>query len=205
MKHLQKSPYKNMANLNALVDEKISSDSVFQATLADMSQEDADQAVADKRQELIDVEYSKAEELANNQKIRAEKAEALAKQLKIKPEEKPEAPKTPEPMSLKDIRALQDVHDDDVDELVEYAKFKGVSVAEVKKNPVIQAHLKVKAEERTTAQATNIGKSSGRTSKITGQNLLEKAYETGETPTDPEAIKALVAARIQEQLDRKKS
>jgi len=110
-----------------------------------------------------------------------------------------------ETMSLKDIRALQDVHDEDVDELIEYAKFKGVSVAEVKKNPVIQAHLKVKAEERTTPQATNIGKGGGRTSKITGQTLLEKAYDTGETPTDPEEIKAVVKARVQEQLDRKKS
>ena len=167
--------------------------------------------------EGVDVEDLKTE----NEKIksqnkqlfeRAKKAEGFVLQdgkwvkptSNQKPEEKPETPKTPA-MELKDIRALQDVHDDDVDELIEYAKFKGVSVAEIKKLPVIQAHLKVKAEERTTAQATNIGKRGSITSKITGQSLLEKAYETGETPGDPEAIKALVAARIQEALDRKKS
>lgn len=191
-----------MVDVKTLVDTKISEDAEFQATLADMSQEDADQAIAEKREELIAAEFAKAEELAANQKIRAEKAEALAKQLKIKPEEKPETPKTPA-LDLKDIRALQDVHDDDVDELIEYAKFKGVSVAEVKKLPVIQAHLKVKAEERTTAAATTIGKGGGRTSKITGQTLLEKAYETGETPTSEEEIKSVVAARIQEKLEKK--
>ena len=109
-----------------------------------------------------------------------------------------------ESLSLKDIRALQDVHDDDVDEVVEYAKFKGVSVAEAKKLSVIQAHLKVKAEERTTAAATIISKGGGRTSKITGQTLLEHAYETGETPTDEASIKALVQARIAEKLERRR-
>jgi len=192
-----------MATSLASIEEKINSDTAFQETLADLSEEDKEAAVSEKRTELIDAELAKEAELATNYKVRAEKAEALAKQLKIKPEEKPESPNTPV-LELKDIRALQDVHDDDVDELIEYAKFKGVSVAEIKKLPVIQAHLKVKAEERTTAQATNIGKGGGRTSKITGQNLLEKAYETGETPTDTEAIKALVQARIQEQINIKK-
>ena len=192
-----------MVDIKTLVDEKINSDTDFQATLADMSEEDQVQAIESKKAELVEAEFSKLETEKSNQKIRAEKAEALAKQLK-KPAGESEAPKTPE-LNLKDIRALQDVHDDDVDELVEYAKFKGISIAEVKKNPVIQAHLKVKAEERTTAEATNIAKGGGRTSKITGQTLLERAYETGETPTDEASIKALVQARIQEQLDRRKS
>src|SRR3990167_8840786 len=128
--HLQKTSYKIMATSLASIEEKINSDTDFQATLADLSDEDKETAITEKRTELIDAELAKEAELATNYKVRAEKAEALAKQLKIKPEDKPEAPTTPE-LSLKDIRALQDVHDDDVDELVEYAKFKGVSVAEI--------------------------------------------------------------------------
>ena len=190
--------------IHALVEKKLSEDTDFQATLADMSEEDQAQAIADKKTELIDAEYSKAEELANNQKIRAEKAEALAKQLKIKPEEKPESPKTPEPMSLKDIRALQDVHDDDVDEVVEYAKFKGVSIAEAKKSPVIQAHLRTKEEERATAQATNTGGGKKTTSKNTPEAILERA-ESGQLPEDDEGIKALSEARLQSRLDKMKT
>lgn len=190
--------------IHALVEKSLSEDADFQATLTDMSEEDQAQAIADKKAELIEAEFAKQAELAGNQKIRAEKAEALAKQLKIKPEEKPEHPKTPG-LELKDIRALQDVHDDDVDEVVEYAKFKGISIAEAKKLSVIQAHLKVKAEERTTAQATNIGKSGGKTSKVDGRNLLEKLNESGEIPTDPATIRQYVQARIQKQLEDKKS
>src|SRR3990167_6266727 len=132
--HLQKTSYKIMATSLASIEEKINSDTAFQETLADLSDEDKEAAVAEKRTELIDAELAKEAELAINYKVRAEKAEALAKQLKIKPEEKPEAPKTPE-LNLKDIRALQDVHDDDVDQITDYAKFKGVSVAEAKKQP----------------------------------------------------------------------
>src|SRR3990167_10637025 len=188
-----------MANLNALVEEKISSDSVFQATLVDMSEEDQAQAVADKRQELIDAEYSKAEELANNQKIRAEKAEALAKQLKIKPEEKPEPPKMPESLSLKDIRALQDVHDDDVDQITEYAKFKSISVAEAKKLPEMQALLRTKQEERDTAQATNTGGGRKATFKDTPEAILERA-DSGNLPEDDEGIRKLSEARLAQKI-----
>src|SRR3990167_1293662 len=184
-----------MANLNALVEEKISSDSVFQATLVDMSEEDQAQAIADKKTELIDAEYSKAEELANNQKIRAEKAEALAKQLKIKPEEKPETPKTPEALSLKDIRALQDVHDDDVDKLVSYANFLGVDIATAKKTPEMQTLLSTKEEERKTAEATNTGGGKRTTSKNTPEAILERA-EAGQLPEDDDGIKALSEARL---------
>src|SRR3990167_6886876 len=187
--------------IHALVEKKLSEDTDFQATLADMSEEDQAQAIADKKTELIDAEYSKAEELANNQKIRAEKAEALAKQLKIKPEEKPEPPKMPESLSLKDIRALQDVHDDDVDQITEYAKFKSISVAEAKKLPEMQALLRTKQEERETAAATNTGGGKRTTSKNTPEAILERA-EAGELPEDDEGIKALSEARLQQKLDR---
>ena len=65
-------------------------------------------------------ELTKAKELAKNQKIRAEKAEQELKALKKAPEK--ETPKND--MSLKDIRALSDVHDDDVDSVVDWAKFR---------------------------------------------------------------------------------
>ena len=190
-----------MATSIASIEEKINSDTDFQATLAEMSEKDQTQAIADKRTELIDAELAKEAELANNYKVRAEKAEALAKQLKIKPEEKPESPKTPEPLSLKDIRALQDVHDDDVDQVTEYAKFKNISVAEAKKLPEMQALLRTKQEERETAAATNTGGGKRTTSKNTPEAILERA-EAGELPEDDEGIKALSEARLQQKLDR---
>ena len=187
-----------MVDVKTLVDKKLSEDTEFQATLADMSEEDQTQAVADKREELIASEFAKQEELASNQKIRDEKAEALEKQLKNQPEKKeePETPKTPE-MSLKDIRALQDVHDDDVDEVIEYAKFKGISVAEVKKSPVIQAHLRTREEERKTAAATNIGPSGKGSSKVTGDSWLDVAATENALPDSDEEMTKLSKAFVE--------
>jgi len=187
-----------MATSLASIDEKISSDADFQATLAEMSEEDQTQAIADKKTELIDAELAKEAELAANYKVRAEKAEALAKQLKIKPEEKPEAPKTPE-LNLKDIRALQDVHDDDVDQITDYAKFKGVSVAEAKKLPEMQSLLRTKEEERKTAQATNTGRGRKGSSKVTGEDLIERAM-SGQLPESDEDIVKLAEARLAQKI-----
>ena len=187
-----------MATSLASIDEKISSDADFQATLAEMSEEDQTQAIADKKTELIDAELAKEAELAANYKVRAEKAEALAKQLKIKPEEKPEAPKTPE-LNLKDIRALQDVHDDDVDQITDYAKFKGVSVAEAKKLPEMQSLLRTKEEERKTAQATNTGGGRKGSSKVTGEDLIERAM-SGQLPESDEDIVNLAEARLAQKI-----
>jgi hypothetical protein len=59
--------------------------------------------------------------------------------------------------SLSDIRALADVHDDDVSEIVNLAKIKGISIAEAKKEPYIQTYLNTRAEERKTAQVAATG------------------------------------------------
>src|SRR3990167_6565943 len=162
--------------------------------------------------EEVDVEAIKRENAdlkRTNQELyeREKKAKGFVrgsdgKWIKPEPKEnKEEKTETKSELNLKDIRALQDVHDDDVDEVVEYAKFKGVSIAEAKKSPVIQAHLRTKEEERATAQATNTGGGKRTTSKNTPEAILERA-ESGQLPEDDEGIKALSEARLQQKLDR---
>ena len=193
-----------MADLNALVEEKINSDSDFQATLADLSDEDKEVAIAEKRTELLNLEFTslsekaaKAEELAKNQKIRAEKAEQEAR--KNKPAGESETSKTSEPLSLKDIRALQDVHDDNVDRLVSYAKFLGVDIATAKKTPEMQSYLRTEEEFRATEAAKNAGRGSRGTAKTTDAELVEQAA-SGQLPDDDEGIKRLAEARQAEKL-----
>lgn len=152
----------------------------------------------DESPEVLKEKLLKAEETAKNQKIRAEKAEKLAKQLKDKPVEKETS--TNSDFSLSDIRALGDVHDEDVDEVVDYAKFKGVSVAEAKKTSTIQNLLKGKEEERKTAQATNTGGSKKGSLAVTGEALLVKA-EGGEYSDKEEDIKKIAEARFQRKVD----
>ena len=122
----------------------------------------------------------KAKKDYENQKIRAEKAEQELKALKKAPVEK-ETPKND--MSLKDIRALSDVHDDDVDSVVDWAKFKGISVAEAKKSSEIQSLLRTREEERQTAQAANVGPAKRGSSKVSDEVLLERLSK-GDLPIE---------------------
>lgn len=189
---------KTYSDLVALSQEKIDSDVDFQASLEGLSDEDKTQAVEAKRQELLDAEVAslaeqaekaaKAEEIARNQKIRAEKAEAEAK--------KPKESKKEDNLNLKDIRALQDVPDEDIDEVVDFAKYKNISIAEAKANPVMQTLLRTRAEERKTAQAT--ATSGTRKTNVTNSvnDLLKKAdsYELGQDEMRDAARAAIEAA-----------
>ena len=143
----------------------------------------------------------KALEAYQSQRDRAKKAEIAAKPVKhvetetpIKPEEK-DTPKKPD-FSLQDIRALSDVHDDDVDSVVDWAKFKKISVAEAKKAPEIQNLLRTKKEERKTAEATSTGKGKRGSSKVSGQDLLKRFDQTGEMPESDEDMDKFVEARM---------
>ena len=147
----------------------------------------------------------KAMENYKDQQIRAEQAEDKAKKKYAKPAETGEpTPKNKEEetskndYSLQDIRALGDVHDDDVDEVVEYAKQKGIDIAEAKKTPMIQGFLRDMTEKRKTAKATNTGKGKRGTTKISGQDLIRKV-DKGEMVED---VDALAEARLK---DKEKS
>jgi len=148
-------------------------------------------------EEVDDTEakLSKAEEIAKNQRIRAEKAEAELKALKKpQPKVETETPKN-EGMSLKDIRALQDVADEDVDEVLDFAKYKGISVAEAKANPVIQTLLKTRQEERATANASSTGNSKKGTKRNSGEEILNN-FKQGKVPESDEDIAKLVEAEL---------
>lgn len=131
---------------------------------------------------------AKAEELENKNKQlfeRAKKAEELAK-----------VQKEPDSLSNKDLLFLAkaDIHTEDVDDVLEWAKFKKVSVEEAYKH--MKPQLDVRAEERRTAQATQAKGSPRGAAKVTGEDILKKAEKTGEIPETPEGIAALAEARM---------
>lgn len=138
----------------------------------------------------------KAEELANNYKIRAEKAEAKLKEPK---EEKKEviAPKTNDSLSQTDLIAIlkADVAEEDIEEVVSYASLKKISVADALKSNVIKTILSEKAEQRATANATATNnRRGGSSSKLTPSQILENAKK-GDLPESDEEMKILVRAR----------
>lgn len=133
--------------------------------------------------EDLNAKLSKAEEIAKNQRIRAEKAEQELKALKKPVQTEKETPKN-DNISFRDIRALQDVADEDVDEVINFAKFKGISIAEAKASPVIQTLLKTNTETRKTAQATQV-KTNGRSFSKSNDDKILEDFENGIMPEDP--------------------
>ena len=136
---------------------------------------------------------AKAEELANNYKIRAEKAEKMAKSARNEPQKA--SPKAGD-LNSKDLYALMEskVPQDDVDEVVEYAKFKGISVSDALKTNFIKTTLSEKAEQRTVAEASNTGSSRRASYKVSDDTLLAKARK-GEMPDNDEDLIRLIRAR----------
>lgn len=191
--------------LVASVQAKIDSDTEFQNTLAGLSDDDKVQAVAVKQEELLDAEISaleakatKAEEIATNQKIRAEKAEAEAK----KPKET-ETPKN-ESLTATDVVALRDVHEEDVGYLLGEAKLRNKSISELKADPYIKIILQTKAEERKTAAAINTGSSRKSTSVSKPSDLAKKAINYLETGgVSPEERQEAARAVIDEVFGKK--
>ncbi len=88
-------------------------------------------------------------------------------------------------LTIKDSLALQkaNIAEEDLDEVLDYAKFKKVSVAEALKSSILQTTLKQRAEERTTAEATRTGKARAGNTSLSDEQLLANAAK-GELPED---------------------
>ena len=140
-------------------------------------------------------DYKKKEEdldkfktLSENYKIRAEKAEG-----KVKDEQSP---------SLADIRALNDVHDEDVQEIIDYAAFKKIGVAEAKKSTIIKNYLQTRNEERETAKAASV-KGGGMVTTDTPEKLLSQVRNNpSQFSEKDEDIDALIEARHKEKFNK---
>lgn len=134
------------------------------------SNEETYEESSNESEEDLQAELEKAKELANNYKVRAEKAERLAKQ---KPSE---SPKLTGDLSTKDLYALMDakVPEEDVEVVQKYAKLENISIGDALKSNIVKSILGDKAEQRKVASASNIG-TTRRSSKLSDDALLDSA------------------------------
>lgn len=141
---------------------------------------------------------TKADEIAENQRIRAEKAEKAGKTA-VEPAKKA-TPKAGE-MSQDDLYAVikADVPQEDINDVKEYATLKGITVAEALKSNVVKTILADKAEQRNIAEATNTGTARRGAANIPDSTLVENASK-GNLPDDPAA---LAQARMRERKAKK--
>ena len=134
-------------------------------------------------------EALKQKELAGNMKIRAEKAE---RKVKVAPETKHEA-QSANGVSTKDLYALMEakVPEEDISEVEDYAKYKGISIAEALKTQAVRSILNEKSEMRNVASATNTGGSKRVGGRVSDETLLANA-EKGNFPDSDAEIDRLV-------------
>jgi hypothetical protein len=159
-------------------------------TLNQDSEENADE---NNEGEDVDIEeLKKKASLADNYKIRAERAEKLAKQLKSQTKTETNS----SDLSTKDLYALIDakVPESDIDEVREYAQLKKISIAEALKSTVVKSILSDNAEKRKSAEVSSTGSSKRSSGKISDAVLLEKAMK-GELPDSQEDMERLFNLR----------
>ena len=137
---------------------------------------------------------------------RAKKAEGFefkdGKWVKPVVEKKPETTEEPsQNLSAKDalLLAKADVDIDDVDEVVDFAKYRKISIAEALKNSTLKAILADKKEERQSAVASQVNNRRQATPQ-TPEAIIEKARQG---KLDENDVDKLVQARMEARLKNK--
>lgn len=137
----------------------------------------------------------KAEELANNYKRRAEKAEQKAKG---------KAESVSSDLSSTDILAIAkaDIHEEDIDRVMKFAKMEGISVKDALGNDDMQAILERRAEARKVAAATNTGKSRNAATSEQSDDILLANARNGKMP-DADNLDKLFEAQLRAKQGRR--
>lgn len=187
--------YTNFGDLEASIQEKIDGDNDFQATLTDLSDEDKESAIKNRKSELFDEEIrtlseksKKNEELANNYKARAEKAEKFGSKTATK--EKDE-----DNFSIKDVVALSKVHLDDLDEVKKASKLLGKPIYEAINDPVVKTILSQREEFRKTSEVANTSNARRSPTRLSDEALIESA-NSGKLPESDEEIARLMKVKM---------
>ena len=136
-----------------------------------------------------------AERMAANQKIRAEKAEKKAKEAK-EAIHKAEIPVKYEGLSPADLLAVMkaNIHEDDMDRVERFARSEGLTIKEALKNEEMKAILDLRTEQRNTAGAANVSNVRRGVAKVSEDTLLAQA-SAGKLPETDYDIQRLIAAK----------
>lgn len=93
------------------------------------------------------------------------------------------------------IRIIKaDVPEDKIDEILDYAKLKGITVAEALNAPLIKGILNEAVELRKVAEGTNTGSNKRGNAKVSDEALLQNA-EKGIYPESDDEIARLIKIR----------
>lgn len=152
-----------------------------------------DEVEDDSAEETEEVDFSAKYEEEKARRIKAEEAiEKAKKKGKTAPVVSTNG------LSTSDIIALTraNIEDEDIDEVIDYARYKKVSIAEALKSGVVKATLSEKSEERKSAQAVHTGTGTRRAgSAVSDERLLADARK-GVMPDSDTDLARLTKLRI---------
>ena len=151
-------------------------------------------------EEVIETEEQEVEETDWKQEALKQKAEALKYKAILernknkKPEVKPT--KKSEELSQSDVIAIikNNVNEEDIPEVADYARLKGITVSEALKTPIVKTILKDKEEQRNVAEATHTGATRKGASKVSDETLIANA-RAGKMPENEADMMRLIEAR----------
>lgn len=105
--------------------------------------------------------------------------------------------KKPQNLSTRDTLAIlkAGVHEDDLDEVLDFAAYKKISVAEALKSSTVRTLLSEKTEHRNTAAATSTGTQRRSSGKASDEKLLSDAQK-GIMPESDEDMQRLVKLKM---------
>lgn len=142
--------------------------------------------VEDNNEEETKEESKEESKVEKREETLEEKEARLARQLKVVrkklgKEEEPkkeikEEPKNDSNLSQMDVLVLAkaDIHEDDMEEVIEFSRFKKISIAEALKNGTLKSILAEKAEFRKSAEMANAGTGKKPVNKKTPEALVDE-------------------------------
>lgn len=174
-------------------------------TTEDEDEDEGDGDDADLTPEELKAQLKKAKAIAENQRIRAEKAESKLKNgkpSKVIPSSKKESSDLSNSDMITILKA--NVAEEDIDDVRKYAKLNGISIKESLASGFMKTLLSQKAEERATAEAAHTGSTRKTASRKSGNQLLSDA-QAGNMPDDPKVLaEARLAAKFAKRDSQKK-
>jgi hypothetical protein len=146
------------------------------------------------------------EETPNEDKDKViETLKAQKEHWKKKATEKPEPKATPKEqpkaetgLSQTDLFALvkNNVHEDDITDIQDYARMKGLAVKDALKSDFVQSLLRDKEEKRQTAKATNVKPNRSGQQTVSDETIVNNARSKGEIPESDSDVEKIVKSRL---------
>lgn len=177
------------AATNHLMEQQENADAEVQQNGTESTEQTQEQALT--AEEIADLQ--KKAKGFDDQKKRAEKAEGELKKLKpqeTKPVQQEASGSSNDDLVRARLEARGVLDEDKQDAVLEAAKVLGISPIKALDNEIVKGRLAAMDSEKKTKDATPApSRGGGTTTNIS--RLADKAFETGELPTDPK-LKALV-------------